>query len=213
MLADVDTIDGIDEHIIVTNDTFYTYFKAWQQRKHYKKPITIINDGAICNECRKGAVCDILYVIEKMSLKDDLLVLAGDNVVDFSFKGFVEYALKKGTSCITCHHEPSVQALQKTGVLVANDAFKVVAMFEKPQVPPSQWAVPPFYFYKGSDLTLIYKALASGCGFDAPGHLVAWLCNHVDVHAWELPGKRYDIGDLASYESVNALFSSKNVQV
>ncbi|NLE32279.1 MAG: NTP transferase domain-containing protein [Bacteroidales bacterium] len=212
LLADIDSIEAIDEHLVVTNDTFYTYFKAWQLRTHYQKPVTIINDGAICNENRKGAVCDILYVIEKMSLKDDLLVLAGDNVVDFSFKEFIQYALDKGTSCVTCHHEPSMEALRKTGVLVADDAFKVVAMFEKPQMPPSQWAVPPFYFYRGSDLAMIYKAVAAGCGFDAPGHLVAWLCNHVVVHAWELTGKRYDIGDMSSYEAVNAVFSQKTNQ-
>jgi len=207
LLADIDTIDAIDEHMIVTNDTFYTYFKAWKLRTHYKKKIILINDGAISNEQRKGAVCDILFVIEKFSLKDDLLVLAGDNVVDFSFKRFVEFAQIKGTSCITCHYEPSIPALQKTGVLVTDNDFKVMAMHEKPEVPPTHWAVPPFYFYKGSDLGLIYKAVASGCGFDAPGHLVAWLCSYADVYAWELPGKRYDIGNMASYEAVNKIFS------
>lgn len=205
-LADIDAIDAIDEHLIVTNEAFYTYFRAWQVRTHYKKPITIINDGAVCNETRKGSMRDILFVIESLGLKDDLLVLAGDIVVDFSFKGFVAFAQSKGTSCITCHHEPSLKALQKTGVMVADPDFKVVAMLEKPQVPPTRWAVPPFYFYKGADLDMIYKAVASGCGFDAPGHLVAWLCQHAAVHAWVLPGKRYDIGDLASYEAVDQLF-------
>ena len=45
-------------------------------------------------------------------------------------------------------------------------------------------------------------ALAAGCGTDAPGSLLAWLCDRVPVYALEMPGKRYDIGNLESYEQV-----------
>lgn len=207
LLADIDTIEGIDEHLIVTNDIFYTYFKAWQLRTHYKHPITIINDGTICNECRKGAVCDILYVVEKLSLKEDLLVLAGDQVIDFSLKELVAFAKAKGTTCVTCQRETSVELLQKLGVLVVDESFKVVALFDKPEVPPTQWAVTPFCFFKGSDLELIYKAVAGGSGFDEPVHLVGWLTNHGHVHAWPLPGKRHRINDAASYEVVNQIYN------
>lgn len=85
---------------------------------------------------------------------------------------------------------------------------RVLAIQEKPQAPASSWAVPPFYFYKERDLALIGGAVTSGCGPDAPGNLAGWLCRLTAIYAWELPGRRYDIGDLASYEAVNRLFSS-----
>ncbi|MBR0442875.1 MAG: hypothetical protein IIX15_00905, partial [Clostridia bacterium] len=38
----------------------------------------------------------------------------------------------------------------------------------------------------------------------ADGHLgyIAWLAGEVPVHAMEMPGSRYDIGNLESYEKV-----------
>lgn len=208
LLTDLDRLDEVEEHIIVSNNTFFPYFMAWKNRVGYRKPIHIINDGAESNETRLGAVRDILLVVETLSVKDDLLVLAGDNVVDFSFEGFVRFARQKQTSCITCHHEPSVEALRKTGVLEMDGSNRVLMLHEKPANPPTNWAVPPFYLYHASDLTLIRKALTMGCGFDAPGNLAAWLAKERPVHAWEIPGKRYDIGDVQSYESVQKIFKT-----
>ena len=44
--------------------------------------------------------------------------------------------------------------------------------------------------------------IAQGCGTDAPGSFIAWLSGQTTVYAYEMPGKRYDIGDLQSYEEV-----------
>ena len=46
------------------------------------------------------------------------------------------------------------------------------------------------------------KVIQAGCGTDAPGSYIAWLCGETDVHAMEMPGSRYDIGNLESYEKV-----------
>lgn len=210
LIADVDVIDEITQHIIVTNDNFYDQFEYWKQSSSYKKEIIIVNDGTTINENRLGAVRDILFVIEKLAIQENLLVLAGDNVVTFSFSDFVKYSSEKSTTCITCHFEPSINALQKTGVLDTDENFKVMVMHEKPQVPSSHWAVPPFYLYNSKDLPLIKQALHAGCGFDAPGNLIAWLCKQTEVYAWQMTGSRFDIGDLESYETVNKLFEAKS---
>lgn len=209
LLEDLDRIPAIDRHVVVTNSTFAPIFEKWASEKSLVKPLTIVDDGTTDNDNRLGAVKDILFVLDSLGVDEDVLVLAGDNVVDFSFGPFIEFALNKGRSCLTCHEEPSIPALQKTGVLEATDEMLVLAMHEKPQVPPSHWAVPPFYFYRKADLPLVRKALDNGCGEDAPGNLVAWLCKQTEVYAWPLPGKRYDIGDLASYDYVNTLYSSE----
>ena len=111
MLDDIDTIPEIDEHIIITNHRFAPIFDEWERHQHYQKPITIMDDGTISNETRLGAVCDLLFAMDKLDLDDDLLVVAADNILEFSFKGFVDYAKEKGTSCIMCHHEPEIYQL------------------------------------------------------------------------------------------------------
>ncbi len=152
LLTDLDSIAEISGHVIVTNATFFPHFADWKAKTNYTKEIVLLNDGATSNENRLGAVKDILFVIESLALQEELLVLAGDNVVDFSFRDFVRFARQKGTSCITRHYEPSLQALQKTGVLTMDAGSRVLAIQEKPRAPASNWAVPPFYLYKESDL-------------------------------------------------------------
>jgi len=207
LIADVDKIADVTEHIVVTNATFYTHFEDWKAQTDYTKKITVLNDGTTSNDNRLGAVRDIIFAIEQLAVNDDLLVLAGDNVVQFSFADFVAYAKQKGTSCVTCHEEPSITNLQKTGVLEPGEDFKVLAIHEKPADPPSHWAVPPFYFYSAADLPLIKTAIDHGCNYDAPGNLAAWLCKQTTVYAWPTNGARYDIGDLAAYKNAQDIFA------
>ena len=50
------------------------------------------------------------------------------------------------------------------------------------------------------------KGIEAGCGTDAPGSYIAWLSTQVPVHAMEMPGSRYDIGNLESYETVQKTY-------
>ena len=106
---------------------------------------------------------------------------------------------RKGTSMIMCHHEPEIYKLQRTGVIEVDEDFKVLQMQEKPEVPVSHWAVPPFYIYRKEDLPLIREALSHGCSFDAPGNLAHYLTGASVLHAWPMPAGRFDIGSLDTY--------------
>ena len=198
MLDDIDRINEIDEHIIVTNHKFAPIFEEWKSQQHYTKPITIIDDGTETNETRLGAVCDLLLAIEGL-IDDDLLVVAADNLLFFSFQEFVDFAKEKQTSCIMCHHQPDIEKLQRTGVIVVDEQMRVLNMEEKPREPKSHWAVPPFYIYQKSDLELVRHAVENGCGKDAPGNLAHYMVEHTVMHAWPMSAGRFDIGSLDTY--------------
>ena len=200
MLDDIDTIPEIDEHIIITNHRFYPIFESWKKQLNYSKPVTIVDDGTESNETRLGAVRDLIFAIEKLGIDDDILVVAADNILDFSFRGFVEEFKKRGTSMIMCHYEPEIYKLQRTGVIEVDEDMKVLQMQEKPEVPVSHWAVPPFYIYRREDLDLIRHAIENGCGFDAPGNLAHYMVDASVLHAWPMPAGRFDIGSLDTYE-------------
>ena len=256
MLDDIDNIDDITEHVIVTNHRFTPIFEEWVKTPsgspclggrlvgvggRYKKPITIIDDGSTTNDNRLGAVCDLLMVMEKtpssspclgggrppqspclggekksslcredlggseessLNREDiggsDLLVVAADNLLFFSFQEFVDFARAKGTSCIMCHEQSSIEKLQRTGVVELDENNRVVGMEEKPQVP-KHWAVPPFYIYLKKDLDLVRHSVENGCGKDAPGNLAHYMVEHTTMHAWPMSAGRFDIGSLDTY--------------
>ena len=200
LVDDIDTLQAVDEYIVVSNSKFAAHFSAWAESKPQK--ITVVDDGTNSNETRLGAVRDIQFAIEKLQIQDDLIVLAGDNLLDFSLTKFIAYAKDKGTSCIMRYFEPKVERLRKSGVAEVDENGLVLRLTEKPNDPASSWACPPFYFYKKSDIPLVKAGIDAGCGVDAPGSFIAWLATQVRVYAMEMPGKRYDIGNLQSYEQV-----------
>lgn len=206
MLDDIDTIPEVDEHIIVTNHRFADIFRQWAAEQTYTKPVTIVDDGTETNETRLGAVCDLLYAMEQLAIDDDMLVVAADNLLFFSFREFVDFANEKGTSCIMCHEQPDIEKLRRTGVIVVDDQMRVLNMEEKPQQPKSTWAVPPFYIYKKQDLNLVRGSVADGCGKDAPGNLAHYMVEHTAVHAWPMSAGRFDIGSLDTYYEAQKLF-------
>lgn len=200
LLDDIQTIPLINEVVIISNHKFYEKFLLWKDSLNTRLTVTVIDDGSTTNENRLGAVKDIGFAIEKCKIKDDVLIMAGDNLLDFSVRGFIDFFREKNASCIMCHYEPSVDRLRRTGVAVIDKNSKVLQMQEKPQEPLSNWAVPPFYIYPRKDLHYILEGIASNvCGTDAPGSLIAWFCQKADVYAYPMPGKRYDIGNTESY--------------
>ena len=199
MLDDIDRIPEIYEHIIITNHKFAGIFADWATSYPSSKKITIVDDGTETNETRLGAVCDLLFAMKKLSIDDDLLVVAADNLLFFSFSEFVEFAKQKGTSCIMCHEQTSIEKLQRTGVVELDTNNKVLGMEEKPQVPKSHWAVPPFYIYLKKDLDLVRHSVENGCGKDAPGNLAHYMVENTVLHAWPMSAGRFDIGSLDTY--------------
>ena len=199
MLDDIDQIPEIDEHIVITNHKFASFFEQWAREQHYSKPITVVDDGTETNDTRLGAVCDLLFAMDRLQIDDDLLVVAADNLLFFSFREFVDFARSKGTSCIMCHEQPSIEKLQRTGVVELDADMRVLGMEEKPQVPKSHWAVPPFYIYLKKDLDLVRHSVDNGCGKDAPGNLAHYMVRHTPMHAWHMSAGRFDIGSLDTY--------------
>ena len=200
LVDDIDEKGAVDEYVVISNHKFAEHFEDWAKNK--KQQITVVDDGTDTNETRLGAVKDIQFAIEKLALDDDMLVIAGDNVLDFSLTKFIAYAEAKKTSCVMRYYEAEQKKLSKSGVLTIDGEDKVVKMQEKPEVPESNWCCPPFYFYTKEDAKLVKAGIENGCGKDAPGSFIAWLCARSPVHAMEMPGSRYDIGNLESYKKV-----------
>ena len=204
LVDDIDSAGLVDEFVVISNHKYAPHFEAWARTKQPK--VTVVDDGTMSNETRLGAVKDIQFAMEQLSLEGDMLVIAGDNVLDFSLTKFMAYAKEKGTSCIMRYYEPSQQKLTKCGVVQVDENDRVLDMTEKPAQPKSHWCCPPFYYYTAEDAGLVPQGIAAGCGTDAPGSYIAWLCGQRTVHAMEMPGSRYDIGNLESYEKVQKTY-------
>ncbi len=202
LIDDIEKRKIINEYIIVSNHKYVEQFNNWKEKKKLSCPIAIIDDLSTSNEERVGAVKDIALVIKKLKIHEDLLVIAGDNLLDFSLNSFINYYLKKQKTCIMRYYEENREKIKKSACVLISDNDHVLEMHEKPNEPNSNWCVPPFYIYNKDTLKMVDKALKDGCNYDSPGSLIAYLYDKVDIYAMEMPGKRYDIGTLENYQEM-----------
>ena len=100
------------------------------------------------------------------------------------------------------YYEPDDKKLLKCGVVTIDENDKILDMTEKSPTPATHWCCPPFYYYTRQDAKLVAKGIEAGCGTDAPGSYIAWLCTQTPVFAMEMPGKRFDVGNLESYNKI-----------
>ncbi len=187
----------IDRFIIVSNHKFIEHFNTW--RKSRQEEIIVLDDGTSTNETRLGAVRDIQFAIEKAKISSDILVLAGDNLLEFSLKGFVEFFKQKGENAVMRYFESDVAKLKRTGVAVIDENDLILEMEEKPIEPKSNWAIPPFYIFKKDALKEIKVGIDLGCKVDAPGGFIEWFSTRNKVYAYLMPAGRIDIGNLEQY--------------
>lgn len=209
LIDDIDSSGLVDGYVVISNHKFAGHFNDWAESRRSdpdcssrNADIVVVDDGTSTNETRLGAVVDVKFAIDKLALDDDMLVIAGDNLLNFSLVDFIEYSRAKGTSCIMRYFEPDVCRLRKSGIAEVDSDDLILSLEEKPADPKTNWCCPPFYYYTRKDAALVSEGIAAGCGTDAPGSYIAWLCSQVPVHAMEMPGRRFDIGNLESYRQV-----------
>ena len=139
------------------------------------------------------------YGIDTENINDEILVMASDNIFDFSLCDFVDMYRSKNADMICAHTIENKEDLHSMGVVELDGDGKVTSFEEKPKQPKSDLGVPPFYLYKRDTLPLIDEYLKEGNNPDAPGHFIPWLIGKNDVYAYVFDAVRIDIGTPESY--------------
>ena len=145
-------LDGIeetsaDEVHLVTNARFAEDFERWAQ----DKDVRIHNDGTTSNEDRLGAIGDIRFV----GLDDDLLVVAGDNLFDYSLADYEAYWRERDGSCIAVLDVGDRELAKKYGIVEVDDDDRVVGFVEKPESPPTTLCATATYLYEQDHLRMV----------------------------------------------------------
>lgn len=205
ILSKLEAVKEIEQVYVVTNDKFYPFFVDWSKKVTSPFKLKILNDGTISNEDRLGAVGDIHFVIEQEKIRDDLLVIAGDNLFGFSLADFIDFFKEKKSSVVAFHDlkdKDKVKGKYGVGIL---EGSRVVDFEEKPLAPKSSLASTACYFFKKSDLSHIHNLLKAGKA-DAPGNLIKYLAENSEVHAFVFDEHWFDVGSFESLEEAQKVY-------
>jgi glucose-1-phosphate thymidylyltransferase len=178
-----------DEIHLVTNARFARDFERWAS----DKDVRVHNDGTTSNDDRLGAIGDIAFA----AIDDDLLVIASDNLFDYSLGDFEAYWREKGGSALAVHDVGDRELAKKYGVVAVDDDGRIVDFVEKPEHPVSTLCATATYLYTREHAALVSTYLGEANPPDQPGNYVAWLQARAPVYAYRFSGEWYDIGDAA----------------
>jgi glucose-1-phosphate thymidylyltransferase len=198
LLERIDAVPEIDGVHVVTNHKFADSFVRWADgRGTVRTPIEVHDDGTATEDDRLGAIGDISFVVERAGVQGtDLLVVAGDNLFDYSLADYVEWWRAKGeASAVALYDVGGLEPAKKYGVVELDEDDRLTNFVEKPEHPQSTLVATATYLFHGSHLPLVERYLADGNSPDQPGLLVAWLVPRVPVYGYRLQGEWRDVGD------------------
>jgi glucose-1-phosphate thymidylyltransferase len=183
---------GIDDVHLVTNGRFAADFERWAAGTG----VVVHDDGTATNETRLGAIGDIQFVQTNADLDDDLLVIAGDNLFEYSLEEYIGFWRERsGASAVAVYDVGDLELAKQYGIVTLDEDDRLVGFVEKPADPPTTLCATATYLYARDHARLVGTYLEAGNPPDQPGHFIAWLHRREPVYGYRATGGWYDIGD------------------
>ena len=205
-LSEVDEIDNIH---VVTNNKFYDHFVEWRRKFPSTKNIHVINDGTLSNEDRLGALGDIKFTLEKQNINDDVLIIAGDNLFEFSLKDFVKSHKEHGSSLVAFYDlKDPMKLANKFGVGIIDENKRVINFEEKPEQPKSSLASTGCYVYDKEAIQILKDGIGDEHFNDNSGNFIVHLLDVSKVHAYVFDEGWFDIGSHEDFKEADRIYSS-----
>ena len=197
ILDKLEEVESLDAIHVVTNSRYAHDFDEWAAVSEKRLPIVVHDDGTSSNDDRLGAIGDIELTVERAGLGyDDLLVVAGDNLFDFSLAGLVDWWREKETaSALALYDCGDLELATHYGVVAVDSEGRVRSFVEKPSDPASTLVATATYVYHRDHVALVGSYLAEGGTPDAPGNFLAWLHKREPVYGYTFDGSWLDIGN------------------
>jgi glucose-1-phosphate thymidylyltransferase len=205
ILDKIQAVKEIDQIFIVTNDKFYNQFKEWKDGLNTKIPIDILNDKTKTNEERLGAVMDINFAIQEKNINDNILVVAGDNLFEFTLAEAYSEFMKKG-NVIILYDVGNIELAKNYGV-VSLDGGLISSFEEKPENPKSTLVSTGLYFFDRNIVQHIKEYLEQTDDKDKLGKFIAWLYPKIKIIPFVSQEKWFDIGSLEQLKKAEKEFS------
>jgi glucose-1-phosphate thymidylyltransferase len=114
---------------------------------------------------RPGGIAEALGLAERFVDGDRTCVMLADNVFERSIKNVVEnFTEQESGARIVLAREGDVDHLRHLGVPELDGDGRVTRIVEKPEMPPSEFAVTGVYFYEANVFNVIPSLTPSGRG-------------------------------------------------
>ena len=206
LLKKLEEINDLDEVFVVTNNKFYSHFEDWAKKQESSKKISVVNDLTTSNEDRLGSLGDIKFVLDSADVDDNILVVAGDNLFDFSLKPAYDLFKQKNKSVVVLYDVKDFELAKHYGIVAVNDKNKMIDFEEKPEKPKSTLSSTGIYIYPKEVKDRLIKYVNENGQNDKAGNFLEMLHKADDVYCHISQEKWFDIGNLEQLEEARKVY-------
>jgi len=195
ILDKIKEVHKVDKIFIVTNHRFYDHFRVWLNNYNFPQKITLVDDGTISNDTRLGAIGDLRFTLDEQEIDDDLMLIAGDNLFQFSLSklhGFFQE--KKSSVMALCDLKEKEKLANKFGVAEIDANNRIINFEEKPARPKSTLCATVCYILKKEDVKLLGELFNSPQIPDNIGDTISFLISKTAVYGFPFAESWIDIG-------------------
>ena len=189
--------DRVETVYVSTNERFAEDFREHLSTAPYEKPTLSVEETTAEAE-KFGVIGALAQLVDREGIDDDLLVLAGDNLISFDVSDFVDFFQDRGTPTIAAYDVGSRERASSYG-LVELEGTAVQNFQEKPDDPQSTLVSIATYAFPAESLDRLETYLEGDNNPDEPGWFIQWLQERGPVHAFTFDGAWFDIGTPESY--------------
>lgn len=206
IISNLEEVEEVSDIFVVTNDKFYGHFQNWLGEFNSDKNIKIVNDGTTSNEDRLGSLGDVNFVIESEGIEESIMIVAGDNVFEFSLKDFVDSHKRHNKGTVALYDVQDKGLAKQYGIVDVGEDGKMMEFEEKPSSPKSTLASTGVYIYPPHVLPMLQEFVKKYENSDKAGNFLEWLHKKEHVYCYITDKKWFDIGTLDQLEKAKNEF-------
>jgi glucose-1-phosphate thymidylyltransferase len=213
LIDQISQIKEVDTIIVSTNKYYENNFRYWLRYiPAHSKEIKVVIEYTTSEKEKLGAIAALQYIIQTEELNnEELLVVAGDNIFEFSLSELVNYYknYNKPVIAMSDFSQKDRSELSRYGLGILDEQHKLIGFQEKPREPRSTFVATGCYIYPPHISNLLMEYVKEHNSPDAPGYFIEWLYKRIDVYAFISDKLWYDIGSMESYDQVNTSYEEK----
>ncbi|MFT5468336.1 MAG: hypothetical protein ACI8UO_003445 [Verrucomicrobiales bacterium] len=166
---------------IVTNSPMLSHFQKWRDSLNgVSVEIEIHDNGSQGSDAKHGAVDDLLHVIDKLDLEDDLFVLGGSNWFTFDTNEFLAKSLNRSPAVLLSRRPVEDESKRFGMAKIASDGRILVFNEKKPSPDEAGFhKAGCSYSYSSEQIELFRAFQAEQSSSTSTGDLFAWIAERV----------------------------------
>ncbi|MEA2037541.1 MAG: nucleotidyltransferase family protein [Nanoarchaeota archaeon] len=211
-IENIELTKGIKETIISINAYFEFNFREWFSKYQFRKKTKLVVEKTYKEDEKLGSIGALHLLLEELKVKDNVLIIGGDNLFEFSLIKFINFFRKTKTSCLALYDiKDKAKVKGRYGVVQIDKNNKVIGFEEKPQNPKTTLVNTACCILSKQDIKLIPKYIQEGNNKDAFGYLIEWLAKERPIYGYVFDTPWFDIGSFEAYDEANLYYREKRI--